>query len=574
MVELTDVNDYLGALGHGSAHLPFLSSGPERIYSLIFQPRGDIDAAPLSLSTSSASSLAVKMKGFLSEAEKLRVAFAACPEYSCPWSSLTEFVLEGGRPPRGSLWSICCESITPAALEGVAKLLTGAGIKVIEPTIQDGTGTFLNLVCHLFWVVDAVGNHALIALLQAKTYPMGGIDYERDHLIVGNRIFRFGNAGENRLVCLICSDVLGPSLKQTIINELLSDTIIIHLQLNKNSADASFRQYRELCGSRNPRTTEILCLNWAGGTRLRKDAEPYHVLVQEPKSIFYRPVHEIECSDQSIYENDKLGCFLAYHHEYRTAAYVFHPDEQMFAFRTSKPVMIGSAAVTRRTGLTAVIRYEWRADQWQAATESVNDKFGEFLADNPLAKVHLADFENRHVDLERLMQFATGNVLSAADFEWSKIPSFRLANDETSARMRACWSNIGDGADQRGECQTRFKALVTAIAEPSKLPNRLAAFRNLRPKLTYDSLPFKQLRNIADGDVRSTVAFLGFEPPKAVLRGVSKKLQAALYGVGQVPSDMSLLYLDVKGQLVDHMDTEPPSISDDPGSNPIGISTV
>ncbi|MBL8255921.1 MAG: hypothetical protein JNJ62_04905 [Pseudoxanthomonas mexicana] len=574
MVQLTDVNSYLASNGLGPAFLPFLSTGPDRITTLFYQPLGDVAALPHSLGVVERPELVLKMKGFLSLADSEQVQFATCPEYSCPWDALIESIEAGRYPSEGSLWSICCESTTLQTLTQITERLAASGITVFQPNVQASTANFLNLLCHLLWCTDAEGQRIRVVLMQAKTYPMGGVDYERDYLILGDEIYRFGNAGENRLACLICSDVLGPIVKDQIVSQLLADTLIFHLQLNKDAARDSFREYRQRCCFRTPRTTEILCLNWASGTRITTDNATFETLVREPKTIYYRPSDGVDGTDESILANDTLGCFLTFAAEHRTAAYVFHPDEQLFKFRTSKPLMIGDAAVSRRTGPVVEARFQWKEGAWLSSTEKVNDRFSEFLDSNPNVSTHLTPYEAKHVDMERVMQLSTGYVLKAEDFSWLNLPSFRLAEDDTSARMRVCWSNSSTGANRRIDCQSKFKSLAAFVANPSNLPNRLSAFRQLTPRISYDPLPFKQFRNLVAGELRSTAIFLGTDPAKEKMERTRLQIQDALHRVGERTEDLSLLYFSVEGTLTDYMDRDPPAINDDPGSNPVGITSA
>lgn len=571
MVELKDVNELLVENGLEEANLPFLSTGPARISFMAFQPKGDILPAADSLSVSGAV-LAEQMTGFLSLAHTESVDCAICPEYSCPWNSLVASVQAGIFPRQGALWSIGCESITPTQVADRVTQLEATGITVLATTLVPGPGRFINFVCHLFHTVDEAGNGARVALLQAKTTPMGGTNYERDGLICGGRIFRFGRPGENRLVCLICSDVLSTDFRDRIVPELQMNTIVIHLQLNKDSAAAGFSEYRSRCCYIQPRTTEILCLNWAAGTRIRVGSG-FQELVSDPKTIYYRTAHEIDGSDNEIIGNHRKGCFLTYWESMRTAAFIFHPDPQVFQFRASKPLMIGAAPAVKRTAPNMEARYEWEAGEWMNATNDADDKFGAYMAANPEAQPHLSPYLDRHVDLERLMQLSTGFALDEDSFDWRQMPSFRLAGDETSARLRLCWSQSGKGADQRSECQRRFRALALAIRDSPSLLPRLSAFNGADLNLTYDSTPiFRKFRNLVVGEKRGTVVFLGMDPPSTTLNDVKDRLSKRLYDHGEDRQILSVLYRDAEGCLKDHMDsTSSPSINDDPGVDPVDI---
>lgn len=574
VVELKDVNDCLAENGLGVARLAFLSTAPDRIRFLIFQPKGDIVPTDNSLSVAGTALLGEQMAKFLTLAKDKNADFATCPEYSCTWDALMSSVEAGVFPKIGALWSICCESISPAQFDEVERRLTGCGVVTIRPELIDGSGCFLNLLCHLFHAKDLDGRDVRVLLTQAKTASMGGTDYERDRLICGRQIFRFGIPGENRLVCLICSDVLGNDFRNAIVHELQNNTLVVHLQLNRDSASAGFRDYRNQCCYTMPRTTEILCLNWASGTRLRKENE-FHLWVEEPKTIYYRPLDGVDGKDAEIIENHKKGCFLVCWDEFKTAAFIFHPDAQIFQVKISKPLMVGAAPAAKRTAPRVEARYEWVRSGWSESGQDADDSFDKYLAGNPQVAAHLAPYGDRHVDLERLMQFATGFVLDEASFHWSKLPSFKLARDDTSSRLRLCWSLKGVGAEHRTECQRRFRSLVNVVDDTAKLPNRLAVFRGSAVRLTYASTPrFQQFRNLVSGSARGTVVFLGLDPEKETLNGVRDQLEKRLYDYNEDRQILSVLYRDASGLLVDHMDSTPPAVNDDPANDPVDISAV
>ena len=571
MVELKDVNEFLAENGLGPADLPFLSTTSGRIGLVAFQPKGDIIAAPESLGVEGKAEIGEQMACFLALAKEQNADFATCPEYACPWDAIIRSVEANTFPRLGALWSVGCESITPDQLDLRAEQLASFGVHVVRSPLLPGSGRFVNLVCHLFHANGANGEDVKVVLLQAKTAPMGGTVYERDALICGRLIFRFGKPDENRLVCLICSDVLSTEFDNAIVPELQTNTLVVHLQLNADSAAAGFREYRNRCCYVSPRTTEILCLNWAAGTRL-KMGTAYKELVAEPKSIYYRTLMDIEANDKDIIDNHKKGCFLAYWEPMRTAAFIFHPDPQVFQFKISKPLMVGAAPGAKRTAPKMEARYEWINSGWVEPANDADDKFGAYMATNQEAAPHLTPYIDRHVDLERLIQLSTGFVLAEKSFDWTELRSFRLADDDTSSRLRLCWSSSGGGAVHRGECQRRFKALALVISDTTRLPVRLASFSGENIQLTYEEVPkFRRFRNLVVGDKRGTVVFLGADPDIHALDQVKDQLTKRLFDYNEDRYILSVLYRDASGVLKDHMDALPPAINDDPGIDPADI---
>ncbi|UYK72955.1 hypothetical protein [Xanthomonas sacchari] len=572
MIELKDVSGHMAERGYGAPDLPFLSTTVGRISLMAFQPQGNLIPENDKLEVEDKALLTEQMHSFLALAKARNVDFATCPEYSCPWDGLVGAIEDERFPRQGALWSIGCESITPAQLDERSHKLQAVGVVVVRSATTPSSGQFLNILCHLFWTLEDNGNARRVALLQAKTTPMGGTDYERDSLICGQEIFRFGTHTENRLVCLICSDVLSTEFRNNITPELLRNTLVVHLQLNKDSAAAGFSDYRGRCCYTQPRTTEILCLNWAKGTKI-KVGNTFNELVSEPKSIYYRPETDIDGNDNDIISNHKKGCFLTYWHEMRTVAFILHPDSQIFQFRISKPLMEGAAPGARRTAPKMEARYEWQMGEWTECTTDADDGFDAYLVANPESAVHLAPYAARHVDLERLMQLSTGYAVNEDSFGWKELPSFRLAKDDTSSRLRLCWSTSGGGEVHRADCQKRFNGLAVALNDLTNLPLRLATFKGEELRLTYESAPmFRKFRNIVSGEKRGTVVFLGMQPSLDALDRTKDQLSKRLYDHNEDRQILSILYRDTSGALKDHMDTIlPPGIGDDPNIDPVDI---
>jgi hypothetical protein len=574
VVELVDVDDYLLEQGIQGANFSFLSTAPDRITLLIAQPNAVIDATATSLHSSDTETMVSKMLSFLELAGTTNVDVAVCPEYSCPWEALLAFVECGNFPRQNALWAICCESITPEHLNAAKERAAQAGLFVLQQNVVQNAGNFLNCLCYLFLGTTVAGDLVKVLLIQPKTYPMGGVDYERDSLILGRTIYRFGREHSNRLVVLVCSDVMGDDFKRDIVQQLALDTLVIHLQLNPDSAAPGFREYRDSCCTMIPRTTEILCLNWAKGSKIRSGDKDL-VSIDEPKSIYYRVEKEIRAKDEDIVQNHKKGVFLSYWQEQRTAAYLFSPYEQVFHISTSKAVMTKAAgAVGIRSGLKALRRYEWVNSTWSEAEQDSDDSYAAYLHQIAEFQSHLGPFTDKLVDMERLVQFSTGFGLGDNWYDWRTLPSFRLAHDDTSGRLRLCWSEVGAGPRHRLESFNRLRSLLYVVDEPSRLPLRLVGLKGTPIKLHYtDSPAWQRITNLKSDAGYGTAVYMGSCPSTRYLESAKRMLQSALYDFNIDKQKLSILYRDHTGALKDHMDSFTPAVNDDPGDDPKNIAS-
>jgi hypothetical protein len=570
---LRNVSERMGEEGMVSPRLPFLSTKPGLIRVLLFQPKGVIVATETAVGVRDRPLLCTQMKAFFNRSRELNVDLAACPEYACPWEALSEAIAEGVTPVEGKLWAIACESISIGDLRARADALAAHCRVVIDRPPAGANGEFLDCLSYLFVARDEMSAQVLTILVQFKTCQMGGDTYESEHLILGDTIYRFGEAGENRLVSLLCSDSLSQSFMDDVVPELRHNTLVLHLQLNPHGDSARFRAYREACCYEIPRNTEVLCLNWAKGTQLENGTRDDDLVI-EPRTILFRSTDDLETGDDRVVTNHKQGCYLTYWEQYKSAAYVFSPDPQLFALKMSKPMMIGAGALARRVGIIMDGRYEWMNDDWIPAEGDARDRFEDYwLGQAPQLRPYLEHLSEKPLDAERLIQLCTGRGLGDRLDDWKTLPSFRLDTDDTARRLRLCWSTEGQGYRFRADCLRDFRGFVAVVMSPPAFSARLTPFKEQAFTVDYRSAPhFLHHRNLhINGGPSATAVFLGSTPDRATLTLTKTKLLKRIADVGQDQELIAIWYRDDMGELKDHMDHQVPEISDDPVRNPVGI---
>lgn len=573
MTSLKNVSERISQEGMVSPRLPFLSAEPDLFRVLLFQPKGVIVATETTVGVRARPFLCAQMKAFFGRARDLNVDLAACPEYACPWEALSEAIAEGVTPVEGKLWAIGCESIAVGDLRARADALAPHCRLVVDWPPAGANGEFLDCLSYLFVARDSKDAQVLTVLVQFKTCQMGGDTYESEHLILGDTIYRFGDVGGNRLVGLLCSDSLSRSFMDDVVPELRHNTLVLHLQLNPNGDSARFRAYREACCNEMPRNTEVLCLNWAKGTQLENGTTDDDLVI-EPRTILFRSTDDLESGDDRVATNHKQGCYLTYWKQYRSAAYVFSPDPQLFALKMSKPMVIGAGALARRVGIIMDGRYEWKNDDWIPAVGDARDRFEDYwLGQAPQLRPYLEHLNERPLDAERLIQLCTGRGLGGRLDDWKTLPSFRLDTDDTARRLRLCWSTEGEGYRFRADCLRDFRGFVTAVMNPPAFSARLTPFKEQAFTVDYRSAPpFLHHRNLhINGGLSATAVFLGPTPDRATLTQTKAKLLKRIADVGQDQELIAIWYRDDMGELKDHMDHQVPEISDDPVRNPVGI---
>jgi hypothetical protein len=575
MPRVKDVTDAeLQQHGLKAPQLAFLSKDPGLVDLLLFQPSGQVIANNAGPRPADNQLMSVQMAGFLQQAVELGVDLAACPEYACPWNVLVESISSNVFPVTGKLWAIACEAVSVDDLRRF-EATVAAHCKVIHEWPQAGVaGQYMDCLCFLFVTQDLHGNAVRVVLIQRKTHAMGGTTYEYEGLIPGDVLYRFGGPEDWKVVALLCSDVLAPRFQEEIVPQLRYDTLVVHLQLNSNPSSVGYRAYRDNCCSYAPRNTEIVCLNWARGTVLLEN-EKEIPLITEPKTIWFRSVQEVALSDEAITHNHREGCFFSYLETTRSAAFVFSPDQQLFHLKTTKPSVSGLATNAQRTGPVMVRRYVWDGTSWQIAATHSDDRFRSFWLDphEPLRSL-LEQYASKEIDCERLIQFCIGCGLDTGWNGVKELPSFRFASDDTSRRLRLCWSEDGEGFAYRDECLQAFQGFAGAVSNTARFSHRLAAFKDRVFSVSLVATPtHKSFRNlhIQDGP-SATAVFLGLAPRLAKLNEIRARLTARLLDVNEDTELMAIWYLDPTGALADHMDTVTPAITSDPKKSPLDIT--
>jgi hypothetical protein len=578
-LQIQDVPDFLVAHGLRNPTFPFLTLDPTLIRILMFQPRGTVVATSEQVRVQDRPRMTAQMTGFLQRAQYLNVDLALCPEYACTWDALCESIEAGLLPAHGKLWALACESATPAQLDAALARMSSKVRVLFDGAVLTASGNFVDTLCYLFRSPgDADTVDVPVALIQAKTQPMGGHPFELHHLKTGRALYRFKNSTQqgNTLIGLLCSDTLHPRF-DAIIPQIRTDTLVIHLQMNPNPSSPAFRKYRGDCCTNTPRTAEILCLNWARGTTLLENGHEIP-LIDEPKTILFRDRQQLMDDDARVMENHAKGCYLTNWHTHRSAAFVFSPDPHLFYLETTKPSLAGPAVTTLRTGPRMVELFSWQATiaEWQVG--AADDRFESYwLQPYPELQPLLGPLLPRYLDAERLVQFCTGSAVAAMDWASSwKLVSYELADDDTTRRLTLCWTTAGEGLTFRQRCLSRFRSFVGVVSHPAQFSSRLDAFRSGGFTVEYRGDPlFNRLRNLYKPEQSSaTGIYAGEAPPVQILLELKKRIMEGLY---QTTSDTQLLaiwYRDPLGVLHDYMDEEIPQINEDPFEEPVAIDST
>jgi hypothetical protein len=84
--------------------------------AMLCQPDGTIEATPQRIGNLDSQASSSMYLQFLTRAAQLQADLALTPEYSVPWVVMNEVIAGQLLPPKGALWALGFESVTPTQL--------------------------------------------------------------------------------------------------------------------------------------------------------------------------------------------------------------------------------------------------------------------------------------------------------------------------------------------------------------------------------------------------------------------------------------------------------------------------
>lgn len=538
-MQIREVEDVLSPFGLGSPDLEMLRPNEARYQCLLLQPSGPIVASSQRIGSYDMGTSEKKAVQFLRLAANNGAHLAVTPEYFFPWSALRALLLDGTAPNAGALWVLGCESIRQEELAAF-KVAVAQVCEVIhepcEPLPQDRP--LLDPVVLLFVAPRAEGGTRAVALVQFKTYPSrDNLFLEEGLLKRGSVVYRFRGAnGILSAAAVICSDAF--ALTEDLVSQLIDRSTLIHIQLNPDPRNSTYRQYRKTAFETDPRTSDchIVCLNWAGSVVQYDENGSTEDWPTVAGSTWYCPETGCTHDDTIVLSNHKLGLYYAYMQE-RRHVLLFHYDEAVFELQVPKVVTVGKAVMANRNGPSATQRYLWNAatSQWKPADDAADSGFNALLDANAEAKAALAHAAKTTsvLDLERLLALSVGSI-SGTDtwFAAKEIDSCRIAPDEVVHRITVAQDKTAAAVDFRHgrlEVAANIRLLLDNV---SSWPPQV---HGITKAASYDWNVGSRHFNVRSVDGKpALIAFLGDSPSERVLENVPSMLINLLRRAGGV----------------------------------------
>jgi len=482
--------------------------------TIAIQPGGNIVVRNDFLGHADRSTAKRQFSNFFRLAVERDCDLALSPEYSCPWAVLSDAITRRLLPQMGKIWMLGCEAIAPNDLQAVISAHTD--VKWIYENIPNGVG-FLDVLAYITKAETTAGDVRDVIVLQFKTQAMGGGAFERDHLILGHRIYIWRNPQENiRLISLICADAL--AFDDTAVNDCRFDLypyIVFHPQLVQDPKHAAYRQYRSRLFTQNvSERFEVLTLNWARGFTL-PDCQPNPY----GGSAIYTKSARFETGDERLNTNHRRGLFYTHWYEQHTEMCLFSFDPHVFHYQIPKTLQNVPAPQGQRTGpeMISLLCWDPGSQSWRDSPDS-NDGFAEFCTE---FQQQACDFclntPHTTVDRERLLTLSAGMLRRMRS--WHNVrnmDSFTAEADERSKRLTFTHEQAPASNDFRRSHMARYITLqMNILADPTNFPptiQDLSGDWKLQPPQATDGFRFNLLSR--SGQVQgATAIFIDLVPP-------------------------------------------------------------
>jgi len=459
------ISEHLEKIGLKNPNLEILTPDARLYKTLLFQPFGNIetedDFGGKFVKNINRDISIKKFRLFFKLANKNNVDLAITPEYSCPWEVINDLIETNDFPKENKIWVIGCESINQNDLKEIVKK------KQIKWIYEDKLNTgednkFFDPLFYFFKTTElSSGELRNVIVIQFKTHPMGGTDFETDNMISGDNIYVFSNDEDSiNLATIICSDAL--DFKVTNLRSSLhTPHLILHIQLNKEPFHPKFSKYRKDYYQDRVNNKEFISLNWARNSKIDDE------LIQYGGSAFYTKSDELNLKDERISNNHKNGLYYSNWREVYASIFFFNYDEFVFEFENTKVSQAYAPPQNQNnTGPRMGKSYEWNDDNWKLV-ENLNDGLCDFCSeiDDDLPQLLSGDLDP--INIERLIALSIGEATSKDWLHPKNLKSFKIdgndINSELNRRLTFFQDPDIEMKTEKRKCMMDFGKLCSSI---------------------------------------------------------------------------------------------------------------
>lgn len=564
-MDLASINKILETKGLKAPKLEALRQDKPQYSVMLFQSSGKVKFSNEFVGNSDSASVESKYEKFLDIAKEQSIHLAITPEYSCPWKVIDRVVNDVENLPRsGALWILGCESLHLKDLKDLPTL--EHLVWIYDKSIFDKPGNFVDPVCIIFKTLDSNDNEKWVVVIQFKTHEMGGDSQfgERLNLIKGEKIYHLNNEGDEiNLIVLICSDAFNAADDRLISKVIRVPTLLIHIQLNENPQHEGFSEYRAILFKKAHDETEIICLNWAGDTRINESEKP---LGENNRcgTALYSKSSKLKTNEDTIRINHSLGMYTTYWKPKFAMAYYCHSAEAILKMRNtnvSQSAMAGAAA--SRTGPEMIAVYRWTSSMWNEELTFGNNWIREAIDTYSLNFLNLKINGSFDVlNIERFIALSTGHIEGSEWYLVKNLLFFQTSSNEMINRMTCNLDQSSGAKEFRNTYLSRAQALGKGIKEKTfPFPEGIISLKD-DAVLSYNFTLNANCNLYSNSRIKDSapVAYIGDWPNEQTPQWIYDKM---LESIGKFERRRLVVWYKSDGEIKSFAFKEPPMIDED-----------
>lgn len=527
-MEITPVSLVLPRFGFNEPKFKALIPNEESYKLLLFQPKGDIEIGDDYIRHRDRHLADLQFRKFLQKAQEAKADLVVSPEYSMPWDVLISEVKADNIPEIGKLWALGCESLAYSQLESIRIQLAGKAELIYEPLEPEED----RFVCPLAYVFKASAlscpsQLSTIILVQFKTYPMGGIDFEINRMQKGTQVYQFGDGLSNlRLISLICSDAF--AFKDSHAEIIYSRTLILHIQLNAKPRHNHFRSYRSKIFNFFGDETEIICLNWAQNVHSSQSGVEKDWNNASCSAWYLRP-NKFDTCDATLSDNHRLGLYYTHSDDLRLHALFLNFEPAMFLLQATKVAHIAvPGPMSMRLGPRIIHTFVWKTssvnDNDWIDTLSIDDGFSKIsdASGNAKTAIDLLANENPFA-AERVLALCTGKIGQSKEwYRVDKLDSIGIDLSENISRLTFCQDSDEPMSEFRITRLKRCARLWDILKDSDSLPPALSDFKIGFSFEWSDKSPHQNM--ISAKGIPATVMYMGEDALDTRIKNIATRI--------------------------------------------------
>ena len=442
-MHIVDVEELLAEEGSAEGPLQLrrlsaLQPRPAPYFALLCQAHGTIHASNARIGNADSQAVVPMYRAFLNDAVASQAQLAITPEYSVPWAIITKIIDGTPRPPKGSLWALGCESITPSELDTLRTTVDGsAAVRLIHECLDPqkrAQTAFVSPLVFVFWAVDTAGADVLCLLVQFKTMASRDSDHvELQSLYPGASVYKFtAHAGDISLLALICSDAF--AFTNDLVDEHCTNLLLVHVQLNKKPAHIDYSTYRyRLFSVASNNNVEVICLNWAANVLIEESADSWNSIAG---SAWYIAPHGLTLTDADINALHQGGMYYSIVRERWHAFYLSYAPHSVLVKK--QPVFAtGPQVLAPRMPPQVVHRRAWNSRQGAWISDPADDGFDTFIRQyEPLHETLPQLCGQDPLAVERALELLEGPMGSVSGwYSLKELSALKVADEESLRRV-------------------------------------------------------------------------------------------------------------------------------------------